>query len=69
MKEMCVSDSCAGLAVRGFNLSNPNINPVVGKKTHVHCLQKNPVWYKAADNVYKSVLFQMFSSFIFFPNC
>lgn len=69
MKEMCVSDSCAGLAVRGFNLSNPNINPVVGKNTHVHCLQKNPVWYKAADNVYKSVLFQMFSSFIFFPNC
>lgn len=35
MKEMCVSCSCAGHAVRGFNLSNPNVNPIVGEKcTH-----------------------------------
>lgn len=66
-RDMCLS--CAGLTVRDFNLSNPNINPIVGKNTHMHCLLKDPVWYKAADDVYKSVLFQMFSSFIFFPHC
>lgn len=48
MKEVCISDSFAGLAVRDFNLSNPSINPIMGK-IHIqntYCLKNNP------DNIY-----------------